>query len=196
MKVTLGSAQGTLQENESALSSFNGGSFLHGGGLHSNFVWAGNPGPANNAGDGGGADGGGWFEYGGWNDPFAPVNGGGPPIGGCDPVWGCPNGPVLGIHYPDPASGGSGSGNTGGSGTPTTSPVSLGSGGSSSCSLWNPLTWVGDCLLRALLLIIGLLCIAGAIYLYKPTSEIIGAPVRAAKDVASGAVAKAAAAAA
>lgn len=44
------------------------------------------------------------------------------------------------------------------------------------------------CLLRLVLLIIGLICIIGAIYLYKPTSEIIAAPARAAHGAARDAI--------
>jgi len=49
-------------------------------------------------------------------------------------------------------------------------------------SLISCLASPGTCLLRLVLLIIGLICIAGAIYLYKPTSELIAAPARAARD--------------
>jgi hypothetical protein len=38
----------------------------------------------------------------------------------------------------------------------------------------------GSCLLRLVFLILGLICIIGAIYLFKPVNEIVGPPVRAA----------------
>lgn len=42
----------------------------------------------------------------------------------------------------------------------------------------NPL----GCALRLLFFILGIVCIIGAIYLFKPTSEIVAAPARAARD--------------
>jgi hypothetical protein len=36
------------------------------------------------------------------------------------------------------------------------------------------------CLLRIVLLILGFICVIGAIYLFKPTQEIVSGPVRAA----------------
>ncbi len=44
-----------------------------------------------------------------------------------------------------------------------------------------------SCLLRLVFLILGLICVAGAIYLYKPTSELVAAPARAARDAVAGA---------
>lgn len=38
------------------------------------------------------------------------------------------------------------------------------------------------CALRFLFFILGIVCIIGAIYLFKPTSEIVAAPARAARD--------------
>lgn len=77
--------------------------------------------------------------------------------------------------------------NIGGGGGKTTTPPAKSSGiedvlppgtGTLLSCLANP----SGCLLRILFIILGLICIAGAIYLYKPTSELIAAPVRAAKD--------------
>jgi len=48
----------------------------------------------------------------------------------------------------------------------------------------------GTCLLRIVLLILGIICVIGAIYLYKPTNEMIIQPtVRAAKSAAVAAAA-------
>lgn len=61
------------------------------------------------------------------------------------------------------------------------------------CSLYNPLTW-GNCianqLLRIVLLILGILCIAGAIYLYKPTNNLIVQPAKKAAGHAAAALAE------
>lgn len=65
-----------------------------------------------------------------------------------------------------------------------TNPSALGNTGIVSNVSSGLLGLFGGSLLRIVLLIIGLLCIAGAIYLYKPTSELIAAPARAARDAA------------
>lgn len=86
-----------------------------------------------------------------------------------------------------------------GSGGGTTNPganTSTGSNSASgSCSSFfsiftNPL----GCALRLLFFILGIVCVIGAIYLYKPTSEIVAAPIRAAKEGVKAAAVGAAAA--
>lgn len=65
-----------------------------------------------------------------------------------------------------------------------------GNGVPSGCSLLNPASWFGDCLQRAIILLLGIILIIGGIYLLKPNAII--APVRAAgRAVGEGAAAAA-----
>lgn len=114
---------------------------------------------------------------------FAPIGGGsGGGIG-----FPSPGGINIGYN-PPPVTIGVGGG-SGGSSKPGSIAGSIGS------AIFNNLFGgVGSQLLRLVLLILGLICIAGAIYLFKPTSEIIAAPARAAKNAAKAAAAGAVAA--
>jgi len=104
----------------------------------------------------------------------------------------------------DPGIGGGGDGGIGGGGNfppfggPITySPISTGSGGGGggggatlvstpTSGISNPLSWllsgVGNQLLRLLFFILGLMAIAAAVYLYKPSAgNIVAVPIKAAK---------------
>lgn len=102
---------------------------------------------------------------------------------------------------PDFLSIGSGSGGSGGSGgittnipvssTPTTTTTTTTSSGSSWLQnlgnainfLVNPSPAVGSWLLRLALFLLGLICIIGAIYLYKGSNPIMAVPAKALKGV-------------
>jgi hypothetical protein len=116
----------------------------------------------------------GWF-----NDPFLNPGGGGgyQGPGGFD-TWGPVQLPGTGGGS-SPAPGGGYQG-PGGSGT-----VSQGAASSSGCHWYDPFSY-GQCLLRVVLLILGLIAIAGAIYLYKP-SEPMGDLIGAIKKMGGGA---------
>jgi hypothetical protein len=104
---------------------------------------------------------------GGAGDPFLPAN----PPGGGQVIWG--NG---GIPSPIPGVSIGGGGVSIGTGGPAGAAGNgtLSTLGNVAGFLANPFRWV--------LLIIGLIFIAGAIYLFKPTSELIAAPARAVRD--------------
>lgn len=107
------------------------------------------------------------FDFGGG---FIESPGGGRPGGfPSDPtggsIWGPTNNPIL-------IGGGSGEPITGKSNAATLAQGALDKTGSLVDCLLSP----GTCLLRLVLLVLGLICIIGAIYLYKPTQQI-AAPV-------------------
>lgn len=94
-------------------------------------------------------------------------------------VFGSPGGP--GNKGPTVTVGdGSGDGSSGsGSTAPNaSSAISLGQIGSLIACFLSPTT----CLLRLVMLILGIICVIGAIYLYKPTQQIIAAPARQLRD--------------
>lgn len=65
----------------------------------------------------------------------------------------------------------------------------LGTAASTVGSLYDCLSDPMRCLLRIVLLILGLICVAGAIYLYKPTNSMIVQPaIKAGKGLAAGMV--------
>lgn len=83
-----------------------------------------------------------------------------------------------------------GGGDTSGGGGDTGSFPSGGGGGGTTTTTtttatpvtnasFNPLSWFGLDFARILFVILGVICIIGAIYLFKPTSEIIAGPARA-----------------
>lgn len=129
--------------------------------------------------DGGGGFGG--ISFGGGGGGFLPVGsspGGGTTIGG----GGFPGlGPIT-IGYNPPGAGGGGI-TVGGGGQTTTiqNAPSSSCGYNPLCYLQNLFTSTGDLLLRLVFLILGLMCVAGAIYLFKPTSVFVTAPVNAVK---------------
>lgn len=95
-----------------------------------------------------------------------PTFGGGPEYGWSPPILGNPAG---GQRPP--------SGNVAQSGGAATGAAS---------SIWGCLTSPGQCLLRIVLLILGLICVAGAIYLYKP--GVVQPVIKGAKRAALAAV--------
>jgi hypothetical protein len=109
-------------------------------------------------------------------NPFLGVGGGGGswPGGGLN-TW-------PGFQLPPVTIGGGGSPGT--TDPPKTTPVVSGSTIANAASLVACLLSPGTCLLRLVFLILGLICIAGAIYLFKPTQQIIAAPLNAAKTAA------------
>lgn len=104
---------------------------------------------------------------------------------------GYPTGPITTTGGQSP---GTGDGTTPGGNLPASGGTS---GGSSIISfLTDPVgTFFGPQLLRLVLLILGLICVIGAIYLYKDTRGLVTAPVKAAAGVVKAAAQSAAAAA-
>lgn len=115
----------------------------------------------------------------GAGNPFLSV----PPVtpGGINTGW---NIPIPGVII---APGSSPSGTPAGSST--------GSGNVEAPAVFNGLVTCimspGSCLLRIVFLILGILCIAGAIYLYKPTNDLIVQPAKRAGKAAALAMAEA-----
>lgn len=99
-----------------------------------------------------------------------------------------PTGGGTGPTLNTPPLGGSGTGTgsvsvgTGAGATGATSASFLSQGVSIVTCFLSP----SNCLLRLIVLILGIICIIGAIYLYKPTQEIISVPARAATEAAKG----------
>jgi hypothetical protein len=94
-------------------------------------------------------------------------------LAGCDPS----RDPTCGV-----------TGQTGVAGSGTAGSGTAGSG----CTLWNPTTWTG-CILRFVILLLGIIAVIGGIYLLKPA--MIEKPLGVAKKTAETAAAAAAVAA-
>lgn len=100
-----------------------------------------------------------------------------------------------GINFPDPGRIGTGynpitvgigGGGGGGGAAPATSTGLFGSCGlDPTCYLGQLFSNAGDLLLRIVFLLLGMICIAGAIYLFKPTQDIIVSAGKAARDGAA-----------
>lgn len=107
-----------------------------------------------------------------------PAGGGKPPAVG-DGSSGAGGGGLT-VYMP-PGTDPTGSGGSGSSGATSSTVGALGQIGSLIACFVSPTT----CLLRLVMLILGIICVIGAIYLYKPTQEIVAAPARAIRQTAT-----------
>ena len=160
---------------------------------------------AGGVGEGGG--GGGIGDGGGGCDPFVDIGcdggGGGCWIGGlCDPSVDptcCSNflpnsGPTLCGTFPPGGGGGGGGGvilvggpGAGGSSGTVTATAAASGANQCGCAWYNLFCWFFCYAERIVILILGIACIIGGIYLYKgPGQEIVQLPVKAAKVVGKG----------
>lgn len=117
--------------------------------------------------------------------------------GGGDGTSGFPDWPVGTIIFQVPwtnptTPGGNLPGGSAGSGSTSASGSGSTASSSADCTIWNLWCWVG---LRSVLLILGLICVIGSIYLFKDTRELVAGPVRLVKGTVKAAAETAAAAA-
>lgn len=108
------------------------------------------------------------------------------PDGSCGDYGTCGGG-ITGVPFPPgPPAQGPGGGSSGGSGGSGGSSGSQSSSGSCT-NLWSIFTNPLQCALRLLFFILGIVCIIGAIYLFKPTTELVAGPARAVREAATAA---------